>query len=301
MWTIFSILQKLIRYLTSPKDVQSSALPAHVRLPIGFDYGATVGERSMQCEGEIMPDTITRPVRIHRQTYQLIFGMTEDMEDNEGILGTITEDKLTVHIRPGSLPQQNIQTLWHEIFHGILYSSSSVSGEFHSEPMLNMLENAILEFFQDNLYFAYPTPGEPGIINIHRVPFAVVRVPDSIPWVNIVTCEIWLPRDATNPRRIYQILTQMFFLAHAYTARIPKKIIHKQVDVISHEMMNIVEDNPWIVDATLQGELIDWNHAPVSTITIPVSENDSSDGESAKQPDADVTLSNALRSRLLWT
>lgn len=250
----------------------------------------------MPCEGEIMSDTITRPVRIHRQTYQAIFGLTEDMEDNEGILGTITEDKLTIHLRPETTPQQSIQTLWHEIFHGILYSSSGVSGEFHDEAMLNLLENVVLEFFQDNLYFAYPTPGEPGVINIHRIPFAVVRVSDSIPWVNIVACEVYLPRDATHPRRIYQILTQMFFLAHAFTARIPKKIIHKQVDVLSHEMMNVVEDNPWIVEATLRGELPDWNHAPVSTITIPVSENDSSDGENVRRQGVDVDLSGVLRS-----
>ena len=91
-----------------------------------------------------------RRVRIGYLDYSLVFN--EGMAEAGDFKGQIDYDKGTIIIRPSLNQQQQAQTLFHEIIHGVISNSrlSKVIRHDWQEAFVDVLASGIVQVIRDN-------------------------------------------------------------------------------------------------------------------------------------------------------
>lgn len=201
-------------------------------------------------------------LKIAKWSYAVAFKSIKPNKEGQELIGSIDESEEEILISPGMNPRQNLRTLWHEIIHGILYVRAAASMQ-HSEQMICLLEHSIIELFQDNPNLMHRII--PEQLYICGIPYKVVRDDVSESAIDMTKCVLTIPSDATQLVRSWQLVVNLALVIYVSIARLDEAIINQQVKPISHQLYQLLEDNPWLIDVTLAGEFLASIPTPVST------------------------------------
>ena len=84
--------------------------------------------------------------------------------------GHIKYTQTSVEIEVGLSEQAKVQTIWHEIIHGIL-TQSGLNEQSNDERLVEILANGVMSAVRDNAWLVSPKGGNTGrLVNGKRLP-----------------------------------------------------------------------------------------------------------------------------------